>query len=71
MNEIDLDPDPDVKLACPCGWRGRRRDLTLHPRQGFGVCPPCWRNGIERIPGTDPAAAPMALPDYDYEGGAG
>jgi hypothetical protein len=24
--------------------------MTLHPRQGFGVCPHCWRGGTERLP---------------------
>lgn len=37
----------DVELACECGWRGKRRNLTPHPRQGFGVCPSCWRLGVE------------------------
>lgn len=46
---IDLAPDPDRAQLCVCGWRGRRRDLTLHPRQGFGVCPRCWSRGVERI----------------------
>jgi|SRR6185295_4187299 len=47
---IDLDPDPNQRMECTCGWRGARCELTLHPRQGFGVCPRCWRAGYERMP---------------------
>lgn len=50
--------DLEQPKRCVCGWRGKRRDLTLltlHPRQGFGVCPRCWRLGIERIPDDEPA----------------
>lgn len=49
---IVLERDPDEILECVCRWRGKRRDLTLHPRQGFGVCPRCWHCGVERIPSS-------------------
>lgn len=49
MSERDEELD-DHEYRCICGWRGKRSALTLHPRQGFGVCPRCWRSGTERIP---------------------
>lgn len=39
---------PTREYQCVCDWAGSQ--LTPHPRQGFGVCPRCWGNGIERIP---------------------
>jgi hypothetical protein len=52
---VDLDPDQMQPMRCDCGWRGLRRDQTLHPRQGFRVCPRCWRNGYERMTSPDVA----------------
>ena len=37
------------RYRCVCGWTGTGDGLTLHPRQGFRVCPHCWRHGTERI----------------------
>lgn len=34
---------------CVCGWSGSREACTLHPRQGFTVCPRCWPH-VERVP---------------------
>jgi len=39
---------PIREYGCSCSWAGSI--LMMHPRQGFGVCPRCWGNGIERIP---------------------
>lgn len=47
-------PDP-FALRCPqCRWSGSPGDGMTHPRQGFAVCPQCWRLGyesmLERVP---------------------
>lgn len=45
-----MNDEREHEYRCDCGWRGDHSSIAVHPRQGFTVCPKCWRRGIERIP---------------------
>jgi recombinational DNA repair protein (RecF pathway) len=46
----DALPDPFV-FRCPgCRRTGGADEWMTHPRQGYRVCPQCWRLGYESMP---------------------